>query len=709
MSAKYVWETDDREPLVSIDPYSQWTFVYGKDFDFSQREAKEHDDDFEYAVIVDSFLESAEPKPPDLAPDLLPGEIFRFSNADKANVISVFQLLSIKELLQGAEKGKSEARDAVPDPKLVFRAPLRKRSVNPEFAGGEQDWTPYDNADSKKMVIVAAIDDGINFAHERFRVDDGNGGYKSRVDFAWVQDGTFDPDNTMLPFGREFTRTEIEEQIEQAGLDESGLLRNLELINFGRFGQYPVARRASHGTHVLDIAAGADSDGDPDDLMNRRLITVQLPPLVTLETSGSLLGLFLMAGTQYILSRARAISLKVRKPIPVVINFSFGLSGGPHNGLHFIERAIKSLIKQHQDELKKCFGDNEAIVEVVVPAGNRHLTRGHAEMPVTKKSKATTLTLPWRVQPGDRSSSYLEIWLPDSQENPQRPSFTLHIKAPDEEKAQLVLDSSKSWPEPKILRVEAPGRYCTVLARTSLDEPNIIPFSFIRQSAYWRILIALAPTDVPAGGQRIERDAASSGIWEVKVTAEIRSGMIEAWIQRDDSPIGYRSHGRQSYFDHEGYERFDCRGDWQIKDNECSVKRKGSLSGIATERSFIVLGGYQYRDGKVSLYSAAANSPKSQMPQPNGASVADTSRALRGINGAGSRCGSGGIAISGTSVAAPQAVRWIADKLIDPATPDRRGSKIIKALLETETGDDENRIGKGRLPVHPELEFRIRR
>lgn len=706
MSAKYVWETDDREPLVSIDPYSQWTFVYGKDFDFSQREAKEHDDDFEYAVIVDSFLESVEPKPPDLAPDLLPGEIFRFSNADKANVISVFQLLSIKELLQGAEKGKSEARDAVPDPKLVFRAPLRKRSVNPEFAGGERDWTPYDNADSKKMVIVAAIDDGINFAHERFRVDDGNGGYKSRVDFAWVQDGTFDPGNTMLPFGREFTRTEIEEQIEQAGLDELGLLQNLELINFGRFGQYPVARRASHGTHVLDIAAGADSNGDPEELMNRRLITVQLPPLVTLETSGSLLGLFLMAGTQYILSRARAISRKVGKPIPVVINFSFGLSGGPHNGLHFIERAIKSLINQHQDELKKCFGDNEAIVEVVVPAGNRYLTRGHAESPVADNGEASTLTLPWRVQPGDRSSSYLEVWLPDSQDTPQLPPFTLQVKAPDEDEAQLVLDSYKSGPEPKILRAEAPGLNCTVIARASLDEPNIIPLSFLPQSAYWRILIVLAPTEVPPGAHRSERDAVPSGVWEVQVTAQLGSGAIEAWIQRDDSPIGYRSHGRQSYFDHEGYERFDCRGDWQIKDNECPVKRKGSLSGIATKRDFIVLGGYQYRDGKVSLYSAAANAP---MRKPTGASAADTSRALRGINGAGSRCGNGGIAISGTSVAAPQAVRWIAEKLIDPATPDRRGAAIIEDLLVKDEGGDENRIGEGRLPVHPELEFRIRR
>jgi hypothetical protein len=37
-------------------------------------------------------------------------------------------------------------------------------------------------------------------------------------------------------------------------------------------------------------------------------VSVQLPALVTMETSGALLNLFLLAGLHYILERARLIS-----------------------------------------------------------------------------------------------------------------------------------------------------------------------------------------------------------------------------------------------------------------------------------------------------------------------------------------------------------------------------------------------------------------
>ena len=71
-------------------------------------------------------------------------------------------------------------------------------------------------------------------------------------------------------------------------------------------GQNLAARRAAHGTHVMDVACGLDADED------RRqfplLIGVQLPKWVTEETSGALLTPLVHAAITYILDRADKIA-----------------------------------------------------------------------------------------------------------------------------------------------------------------------------------------------------------------------------------------------------------------------------------------------------------------------------------------------------------------------------------------------------------------
>jgi len=211
-------------------------------------------------------------------------------------------------------------------------------------------------------------------------------------------------------------------------------------------------------------------------------------------------------------------------------------------------------------------------------------------------------------------------------------------------------------------------------------------------------------------------DTAPSGIWEIEASANLVSGTkIEAWIQRDDSPLGYRSAGRQSYFDDEVYERFDELGDLQIEDNASTVKRAGTLSGIATGASFVVLGGYQGRDKELSLYSASGSDA---IRHPDASATSDTSRSLGGILGAGNRSGSVA-AISGTSVAVPQAVRWIAAEVAKPG--NREGfvaAEFVSGLATTSEaellsagydGVPTERSGHGRLPVHPDLVFQTNR
>lgn len=129
--------------------------------------------------------------------------------------------------------------DAVlPDDELRQRAgfgPLR-----------DSHWHP--NMPAPKT-IIGIIDHGINIFHERFR----STRLGSRVACAWIQSAK--RDGSSLPFGVEWTRTQIDEAIQQANGDEDALLRQIG-ADFERPGFHPLSRPVSHGTHVLDLAAG---------------------------------------------------------------------------------------------------------------------------------------------------------------------------------------------------------------------------------------------------------------------------------------------------------------------------------------------------------------------------------------------------------------------------------------------------------------------
>jgi len=78
---------------------------------------------------------------------------------------------------------------------------------------------------------------------------------------------------------------------------------------------------------------------------------------------------------------------------------------------------------------------------------------------------------------------------------------------------------------------------------------------------------------------------APAGVWQIGLT--LKQGIpasdvsIHAWIERDDSVMGHRVAGRQSYFDHPDYDRFDVQGRPVTHDNVSSVvKRKGLMNAI---------------------------------------------------------------------------------------------------------------------------------
>jgi hypothetical protein len=84
---------------------------------------------------------------------------------------------------------------------------------------------------------------------------------------------------------------------------------------------------------------------------------------------------------------------------------------------------------------------------------------------------------------------------------------------------------------------------------------------------------------------------------------------VYAWVQRDDAPPGYPVRGRQSFFDHECYHRFDDAGrEIEGDDPNCVIKRAGSINAIATGRETVVMGGLLRRELRAAKYSAGGPS-----------------------------------------------------------------------------------------------------
>ena len=526
---------------------------------------------------------------------------------------------------------------------------------------------PPDGEPNPGTVVVGVIDYGIAFAHERFRLKQE----ETRIEYFWVQDAPCGEGDAgqpegqeavnPVPYGREINKGQIDVLLaahaDSKIVDEERLYRRAA-VQLGNRWLRSVSRRVAHGTHVMDLACGYDLTDE--DGRKRPIVCVQLPEATTADTSGENLDAYALDGIRYILERAEAIARQNDwAPLPVVINFSYGNVAGPHDGTSDLEEAIDELINAHPN------------LKVVIPSGNSHLGRLHAELTFDRPGQ--TMKLHWRVLPDDRTPSFLEIWLP------------LEVWLPGvkpEEKDprwQAAVDPAKRA-SPIHLRIAAPGPSAEGELegaapgdglRLLADNGDVLceaRYHFIgAPTNRGMFLIALQPTrrNEPVPGTP-GNPVALSGTWTITLeNVSLKpKGLVEAWIQRDDTPYGFPRRGRQSYFDHRCYQRFDHGGRLVEDDQEgCIIKRAGSMNAIATGEKTIVVGGYVRKNGKPAEYSAGGPVTHPWPRRgPDTSAVSDESRVLRGVLAAGTRSGSV-VALDGTSVAAPQATRDIADAL----------------------------------------------
>ncbi|MGI9510238.1 MAG: S8 family serine peptidase [Geminicoccaceae bacterium] len=548
----------------------------------------------------------------------------------------------------------------------------------PDVAPPPQSWPA-------ETVVMGVIDDGMAIANVRFRERDPTSptaSDRSRFQFLWHMDEPDSPPMRWRGFGFELAKHDttipgmqgidslLDDCTTPAGVDEDRFYREARLIDFnGHVRKHATARRASHGAHVLDLAAGEDPDvpeGRRRGAM-RPIIGVQLPVSTVEDTSGASLAPKLIEALDYIIARADAIAraqpgADPNARLPIVVNCSYGFIAGPHDGKSALELAMDQRVSDRDDTLR-----------IVLPSGNSNLSRCHAAFEFEPRE---TKELRWRVQPDDRTLSYVEIWLPEGFD-PATSAARVHLSietpfglASFDGPTGAALEEGDS----QILVLQDDVGAILALAAYAFRAP-VDP----DDSGRGMFIVMLQPT---ARLQPASHPTAASGLWTIRLhNQHLDAGEeVQAWIQRDDTPFGYPVRGRQSYFDEACYQRFADQtspigeaiaDDSHADQDPCHVQRAGLINAIATGTETVVVGGFNRTEEELADYSAGgAPLPRAPIRAPDISAISDDSRVHIGVMATGTRSGSK-IALNGTSVAAPKIARLIAEHLSSSRLPGR--------------------------------------
>jgi hypothetical protein len=515
---------------------------------------------------------------------------------------------------------------------------------------------PIADVDRLPGPVVAVIDAGCAFAHERFRYRDTDGRWRTRIRALWDQNtGDAHPRGSewRAPAGRRYGRELDDRAIDAllathasgADIDEAAIYRACGCAT-------ELAPPVVHGTHVADLAAGVRPS--KDDASRADILFVHLPHFAVADTSGASMVGPLADALGWILER-------VADDAVLVVNLSYGSMAGPHDGSTLVERMLDAVAEG---------GSRRA---VVLPAGNNHEADAHAAFALDAARPGVTLQ--WEVMVGDATDSFLELWYPRAQAG--RVRVTLH--PPGGPPCTVEVDQWQGWPADGGLRAAA-----IHLREACAGDDDAM------------VLLALAPTGRRPGDCG-SRPLAPAGVWQVEVAldaADVGAPVpIWAWIERDDPAPDRTTAARQSRL-------LTNRLPGQPDQPGDPVTRRGTGNSIANGRSTFVAAGCvgTTADAPPARYSSAGptrNTLRRQLDWPSAAVPCEASSALRGIAAAGTRSGAT-VRMNGTSVAAPQLARWLLNALVQPRTRASLAARLREAVVG---GGVPDRIGPGRLPL----------
>ncbi|MEO9775573.1 hypothetical protein [Roseibium sp.] len=499
---------------------------------------------------------------------------------------------------------------------------------------------------SDDTVIQAVIDDSIAIAHDLFRT----GASESRIEHAWLMGTLPTEQGSHSSMGRILARAETERLLEDCNyggyLDEDLFYRKSGQVVPGKQVISNVALRRSHGTHVGALAAGHHMW---EQCETRPIICAALPMFVVEDTTGSDSLPLLYLAFHDLMKQARRFRTESGALAPVVINFSYGNTAGPHDGTGPFAQIFEYYLGEATD------GRDRQKAWLTLPAGNSNLQRLHAVDTGEEPEKDTCLDL--TVLPDDRTLSQLQIWLPNCDWHHQLDFARISVTPPFGGQEAGI----QTQPGEHVSLVDGTGHEIARLAYQFVGFPTS------------RGLVTLLLN--PTGSLEANCALASAGVWKIKIhrTENVPVGPFHVWVRRDETLPGFQTGARQAFFSNPSYIRYDRFGAPLPVDppnSDCPVRRSGSLSGFACGQSPVVVGAWTMRSAELSPYSSAGpvvpgwRKGTPDRTGPDLVTKSDTSVVLRGIYSAGSRCGSW-VRMSGTSVASPQVARLACDTIGD--------------------------------------------
>lgn len=521
--------------------------------------------------------------------------------------------------------------------------------------------------------VLAVIDDAIGFLHGRFRAPDGH----TRFRAVWLQAAGWRDDHPFqggLP-GRVIEAAEIDDLIALG--DEA---RAYGIVNDGMVppgGHRATERRAGHGTHVLDLAAGAGPGGAPggapDDaaLAACPLLAVQLPPGALALTAGRQLDGAVVAGLRWIM--ARALPPPGEPAAPLIVTLSVGSFGKAQDGTSWLERQVADVIEDY-----RLLSQGQPM-RVVVAFGNARRARAVARAPL---APGEAVGVDWRILPDDRTDSWLAL------------------------RALLGADVAVSLvppaglPELHLPAALAPGATWTL--RTTGGQRLAEVFGE-HEAGHQVLRLAVEATARDDG-----HPAAPSGAW--RVVARNRGAEtteVSLRVERDDTPHGYRLRGRQSWLDHPNAWTWEAEtGGWTGPGGLLGgpVTRAGTgtdLAGLRHGGLYLVAGGERLAgDGRLVPTRISSEGGPGQAACPTLLARSDDGRVRPGRRAAGVLTGSTA-RMGGTSVAAPAVARALARLALDgglvEAAGDEPAPAELEALIGGPPGPPDPRRGRGAL------------
>jgi hypothetical protein len=537
------------------------------------------------------------------------------------------------------------------------RAPRRLDGLSSPLAG-----------EPKRRVLVGLIDDGCPFANGQFRDDHGRfrvcglwhpsrrgepygqqTGPGRSVDPAWPARATWKEDvrpiTIDLTSGRlnpppvKIERFPVGQELRPSDL--APLVDGRERVLYREVDYLSVTPGYLHGMHLMDLAGGRRDPlhrlkggrGPAPVGPGHPLAFVQLPTRTIGDTSGGSLASHALDAIDYL-----TVVASDAKATHAVVNLSYGIQAGPHDGSSMFERALVEVLDRP--------ADSGVELHVVLPAGNSHQARCHAFVRLCAVGATlASRTLGWQVPPDDPTFSFVEVWWP------RGAAGRVRVQSPD---GSIDLSAG-------------PGqlvRHPAATGSEALAAAIIAPHRVVQGTQGTMTLVALAPTR----SRRRETDdslvlRAPHGLWRVTLENLGPAAIgVHAWVERDDVAPGRIRGGRQSHFA-EVFLDADAHGCGPMVEE--SVDPRWTLNGIATAshpRLHVV--GAMRADGGLAGYSAAGpnRDETSRNEGPDEVVVADRSRAVPGLRAGGPTSGSAAVA-SGTSVAAAVFTRELAASL----------------------------------------------